>query len=229
MKKTFVIIPALVLMCSSVTFAAGTKDNSPVGIIKFMQPSVNITKDAFDNPIVAKIDNKNKNIVMENVTITNIQKKILKINNKFEIVEMVVGDEYESLNELKKQIKELNNYVYTNNLKLSSDTIVEQQVLESLSTVEDSLNKLLKTYNVELDDKDEFYQIKGTIKEINDKTIKVKSNKMIYEIKISDQTLIKTDYKKNDKVTIKYSGSTTAGEIVIIDKCLYLAVDENLL
>ena len=88
---------------------------------------------------------------------------------------------------------------------------------------------LLKTFNVSLDENNEFYEINGTITSIENDTVLIKSGDNIYECMISDTTLVKTKYQEKDKVTIKYSGSTTVGDIVIVDNTLYLVVDENLL
>lgn len=222
MRKTLPII-ALGLLLTISTFVGASNET------EFLNGSLAYTQhNQIEQPEnIQKVDTEED--IQEDIKISEIQTTILKINNKFEIVEKVIGNKYKNNDILKNQINELNLYVQENNNKLSSDKDLEKQVLTNLKSVETSLNKLLKTFNIKLDKQNKFYEINGIIKNIDGKNIVIESNHKTYKCKLTKQTLIKTDYKEKDKVTIKYSGSTTAGSNIILDDTLYLAVDNNIL
>lgn len=194
------------------------------------------TVDSFDNPIISKTEEtteetkkETKVAKTEKSKISEVQKSIIKINNKFEIVKNVVGSDYENLDVLIEQIDNLNVYIDENLDKIVEDKTTETKIIESLDSVEDSLDKLLNTFNIELDDDNNFYEFNGTIKEINDDKITIENDENTYVITVSDITLKLTDYKVNDEVVVKYSGSTTVSNKIMIDKCLSIVVPEETL
>ena len=194
------------------------------------------TVDSFDNPIISKTEEtteetkkETKVAKTEKSKISEVQKSIIKINNKFEIVKNVVGSDYENLDVLIEQIDNLNVYIDENLDKIVEDKTTETKIIESLDSVEDSLDKLLNTFNIELDDDNNFYEFNGTIKEINDDKITIENDENTYVITVSDITLKLTNYKVNDEVVVKYSGSTTVSNKIMIDKCLSIVVPEETL
>ena len=194
------------------------------------------TVDSFDNPIISKTEEtteetkkETKVAKTEKSKISEVQKSIIKINNKFEIVKNIVGSDYENLDVLIEQIDNLNVYIDENLDKIVEDKTTETKIVESLDSVEDSLDKLLNTFNIELDDDNNFYEFNGTIKEINDDKITIENDENTYVVTVSDITLKLTDYKVNDEVVVKYSGSTTVSNKIMIDKCLSIVVPEETL
>lgn len=228
MKKKFLIL----MFACTFAFAGASYSTYASESTSTYSSDENSDEELFNNSVVEKPESTEeevKEVKTAKTEITEVQKSIVKINNKFEIVKNVVGEKYENLDVLVEQIDSLNTYIDDNFDKIVANKETENQVVESLNSVENSLNKLLKTFNIELTEDDEFYEISGVIEEIDDNKIIIKTKDDTYEATIDDITVIKTDYKKGDDVTVKYSGTTTISDKIIIDKCLSIMVPEEIL